>query len=96
MAARTPPGGGGQPLAVNRAGARGWRHAVLGGGTQLQLQWSLGPVRFRDAIVRMLSVSIECSSLQRSVRCNNVNGAQHDTALFSVGGMPAGSGLRSV
>ena len=44
------------------------------------------PVRFRDAIVRMLSVSIECSSLQRSVRSSNVNGAQHETALFSVGG----------
>ena len=90
-----PPGGGGQLLSVNRAGPRGWRHAVLGGGSQLQLQLMV-PVRFRDAIVRMLSVSIECSSLQRSVCSSNVNGAQHDTALFSVGGMPAGSGLRSV
>ena len=41
----------------------------------------------------MLSVSIECSSLQRSVCSSNVNGAQHETALLSVGGRV---GLRSV
>jgi hypothetical protein len=94
MAARTAPRRRGAAAGRSPRGAP--RLAPCGTRRRHSTAAAMVPVRFRDAIVRMLSVSIECSSLQRSVRSSNVNGAQHDTALFSVGGMPAGSGLRSV